>query len=313
MERLQVRALPARLIHASGGSSIGRALVTNCLCDLYGLNIIGLQDAGVLALPGPHPFFTPLGPSFISGGNRMVKNRTPEQDLRAGHPQHALTTPHRQLAQVWPVHADLVQKDPLFYMHLAAWYHDPRRRARSQGDVHHHLDPERVRPAPRRRPGPVAGQLPPYQVVRVIDFINGKKKRVAVRGGAKKGATGAQAETVAATAEPAASTTALVDVGLFRNPPAVAPDRGHALPARARRADADWFDSSVLVARKHLEGGWYAFAAHQAGRAGAEGPVREGPAGRFAFVCSEDAGERRQRRRAGRRDPHATPCRTAWP
>ena len=41
--------------------------------------------------------------------------------------------PHRDLAKIHPVHAELVELDPLFYMRLAAWYAD-------NGDVRDHKE-----------------------------------------------------------------------------------------------------------------------------------------------------------------------------
>ena len=59
--------------------------------------------------------------------------RTAEQDLRLHLLNTLLTTPHRQLENVWPVHRDLVGQDPRFYVRLAAWYGD-------HGDVRDHKE-----------------------------------------------------------------------------------------------------------------------------------------------------------------------------
>ena len=56
-----------------------------------------------------------------------------EQDLRLEILNTLLTTPHRKLAQIWPVHRDLAELDPRFYVRLAAWYHD-------HGDVRDHKE-----------------------------------------------------------------------------------------------------------------------------------------------------------------------------
>ena len=58
---------------------------------------------------------------------------TAEQDLRLGILNTLLTTPHRQLGQIWPIHRDMVQQDPRFYVRLAAWYSD-------HGDVRDHKE-----------------------------------------------------------------------------------------------------------------------------------------------------------------------------
>jgi len=62
-----------------------------------------------------------------------IVNRTPEQDLRLGLLNTLLTTPHRQLADAWPIHRDIAAADPLFYVRLAAWYAD-------HGDVRDHKE-----------------------------------------------------------------------------------------------------------------------------------------------------------------------------
>jgi len=50
-----------------------------------------------------------------------------EQDLRLGILNTLLTTPHRQLAAIYPIHQDMVQKDlgPLWeWLPAGALYHD---------------------------------------------------------------------------------------------------------------------------------------------------------------------------------------------
>jgi hypothetical protein len=152
-----------------------------------------------------------------------------EQDLRLDILNTLLTTPHRQLDQVYPVHAELVRKDPLFYVRLAAWYAD-------HGDVRDHKETFVVTLALSTFAGhrdvglALLRQLPPYEVVRVVDFINGRKKTV------KAGGDGGTVR----------------DYGLFRNPPrALRTEVTRYL--REREADRGWFDSSVLVARKALK------------------------------------------------------------
>src|SRR5262249_41653465 len=56
-----------------------------------------------------------------------------EQDLRLGILNTLLTTPHRKLDQIWPIHQEMAQKDPRFYVRLAAWYSD-------HGDVRDHKE-----------------------------------------------------------------------------------------------------------------------------------------------------------------------------
>src|SRR2546423_11585461 len=150
--------------------------------------------------------------------------KTLEQDLRLKILNTLLTTPHRQLDEIWLVHEELAQQDPLFYVRLAAWYSD-------RGDVRDHKEMFIITLVLSGFPGhrdvalALLRELPPYQVVRVVDFISGKKKKAGDK---------------------------VVDFGLFRNPPrALRTEVERYL--REREADASWFDSSVLVARKALK------------------------------------------------------------
>ena len=47
-----------------------------------------------------------------------------EQDNRLDILNALLTTPHRELQKIWPVHSELMVRDPRFYVRLAAWYND---------------------------------------------------------------------------------------------------------------------------------------------------------------------------------------------
>ena len=92
----------------------------------------------------------------------------------------------------------------------------------------------------------------------VLDFIHGRKKTKKVRvkveadkkpAKGKRGAKAAKAKEAKA-AEPAQ--TVVEDFGLFRNPPrALKTEITRYL--REREADAEWFDSTVLVARKAVK------------------------------------------------------------
>ena len=206
---------------------------------------------------------------------------TNEQDLRLDILNTLLTTPHRELEQIWPVHRDLVEQDPRFYVRLAAWYHD-------HGDVRDHkemfiitLVAERLRGTPRRRPGPAAPAAAVPGRPRVLDFIHGRKTTRKVR---------AEADASRASAESARlrlprrrrrrvkSKTVVEEFGLFRNPPrSLRTEIVRYL--REREADPDWFDGTVLVARKAHQADVRA-PARRAGRAGPEDPVRRGAAGR---------------------------------
>src|SRR5262249_22504123 len=174
-----------------------------------------------------------------------------EQDLRLNILNTLLTTPHRNLSALWPVHRDLAKQDPRFYVRLAAWYTD-------HGDVRDHKEMFVVTLVLSAFDGhrdvglAMLRGFPPYQVVRVVDFINGRKDTIRVTvedpAASAKGRRKKKAATV-----PASKTETMTDeVGLFRNPPRSL--RTEVMRyLREREADADWFASSVLVARKAIK------------------------------------------------------------
>lgn len=155
----------------------------------------------------------------------MAVKHINEQDLRLEILNTLLTTPHRKLDQIWPVHRDMIEKDPRFYVCLAAWYAD-------HGDVRDHKEMFIIALVLSDFPGhrdvglALLRELPPYQVTRVVDFIHGKK------------AVNNKRETV--------------NSGLFRNAPRSL--RTEVLRyLREREAVPDWFDSSALIARKAMK------------------------------------------------------------
>jgi hypothetical protein len=174
---------------------------------------------------------------------------SPEQDLRLGLLNSLLTTPHRDLAAIWPVHQELVAKDPRFYVRLGAWYAD-------HGDVRDHKEMFIITLVLSDFEGhrdvglALLRGLPPYEVVRVLDFIHGRKTTKKVRAEAKEGKKGRKKATAGAAEAPAQ--TVVEDFGLFRNPPrALKTEITRYL--REREADPEWFDGSVLVARKAIK------------------------------------------------------------
>jgi hypothetical protein len=173
-----------------------------------------------------------------------------EQDLRLEILNTLLTTPHRKLEQIWPVHKSLIERDPRFYVRLAAWYHD-------HGDVRDHKEMFIVALVLSSFEGhrdvglALLRTLPPYQVVRVLDFIHGRKATrkipVAASGSGKKRKRD-PAPAAANQAEVPGATT-VEEFGLFRNPPrSLRTEIERYL--REREDDPEWFDSSILVARK---------------------------------------------------------------
>lgn len=102
----------------------------------------------------------------------MVMTDT-ERDVRLEILNSLLTTPHRQLEEVAALHDTMLERDPLFYGHLAVWY-------QAEGEVRDHqevfIGSLLTSPLPEHRDaGFVLLQaLPPYQVARVVDFMKSK-------------------------------------------------------------------------------------------------------------------------------------------
>jgi len=103
--------------------------------------------------------------------------RSTERDLRLEMLNSLLTTPHRELEKVAEVHQEMLELDPIFYGHLAVWYH-------ANGDVRDHKELFvghllASSMQGHRNAGYVLLQdLPPYQVARVIKFMKRHLKRV---------------------------------------------------------------------------------------------------------------------------------------
>jgi hypothetical protein len=175
-----------------------------------------------------------------------------EQDLRLELLNSLLTTPHRELAKIRPIHEDMVAKDPRFYVRMGAWYAD-------HGDVRDHKEMFIVTLILSDFEGhrdvglAMLRGLPPYEVVRVLDFIHGRKKTKTVRAEPASHERKRPEKKKPAKAEAKAPAQKVVeDFGLFRNPPrALKTEITRYL--REREADADWFDGSVLVARKAIK------------------------------------------------------------
>jgi hypothetical protein len=95
---------------------------------------------------------------------------TNERDLRLEMLNSLLTTPHRQLEQVATVHAEMTQRDPLFYGHLAVWY-------QRNGDVRDHKEVfvgnllTSDLPEHRGAGFVLLQEFPPYEVARIVDFM----------------------------------------------------------------------------------------------------------------------------------------------
>jgi hypothetical protein len=93
-----------------------------------------------------------------------------ERDLRLDILNSLLTTPHRELAKVSELHKEMIERDPVFYGHLAVWYF-------AQGEVRDHKEVfvgNLLAGALNEHRGAgfvLLQQLPPYQVARVVDFV----------------------------------------------------------------------------------------------------------------------------------------------
>ncbi len=100
-----------------------------------------------------------------------------ERDLRLDILNSLLTTPHRQLGEVAELHRSMVERDPLFYGHLAVWY-------QREGDVRDHKEVfignllSSTVPGHRGAGFVMLQQLPPYEVARVVDFVKQQRGNV---------------------------------------------------------------------------------------------------------------------------------------
>lgn len=95
---------------------------------------------------------------------------TAERDLRLEMLNSLLTTPHRQLEKVAEIHQLIVELDPIFYGHLAAWY-------QRNGDVRDHKEVFvghllTSNLTEHRNAGfMLLQEFPPYEVARIVDFM----------------------------------------------------------------------------------------------------------------------------------------------
>jgi hypothetical protein len=180
-----------------------------------------------------------------------------ERDLRLEIFNTLLTTPHRDLDKVFPVHRQMCDKDPLFYVRLAAWYAD-------KGEVRDHKEMFIVNlilsdfEGHRDAGLALLRALPPYEMARVLDFIHGTRIR-RIAGKMETGsATGLQRRLRRLMGDRR-------DAGTNRTAEAnvVKKGLGKTLPRsmrteierylREREADAGWFDECVLQARRAMK------------------------------------------------------------
>jgi hypothetical protein len=160
-----------------------------------------------------------------------------ERDLRAEFVNSLLTTPHRELSQWLPIHSELAEKDPLFYVHAAAWYAE-------KGQVRDHKELFTAVLSLSAFEGhrdvglALLRRLPPYEVSRVVDLIKGQKvkRRQPKPGAGKKGPFVIVEE----------------NRGLFKNVPRSLRTEVERY-LRERESDSSSFDRAALTARKALK------------------------------------------------------------
>src|SRR5258708_8187379 len=94
--------------------------------------------------------------------------QTGERDIRVQILNSFLTTPHRKLEELAPLHASALERDPLFYGHLAPWYFE-------KGEVRDHklLFVAHLATSAydefREAAWVLLQQLAPYEVARALD------------------------------------------------------------------------------------------------------------------------------------------------
>jgi hypothetical protein len=197
-----------------------------------------------------------------------------ERDIRLNLLNTLLSTPHRDLSSIYPIHKEMIEQDPLFYVRLAAWYAE-------SGDVRDHREMFIINLCLSSFEGhrdvglALLRRLPPYEVARVVDFIKGKPQKIkAVKPKAPAPVAASETGLARLTAivervtgrrrEPVQSTlqaTTVVEtkpkaeyktVGLGKNVPrSMRTEIEHYL--RERENDPHKFDSVVMHARQPLK------------------------------------------------------------
>lgn len=159
-----------------------------------------------------------------------------QDDQRLSMLNSLLTTPHRKLTEILPIHRRMIDADPLFYVRLAAWYF-------RNGDVRDHKEMFIIMLCMSSFDGhrdvglAMLRELPPYQVCRVVDFIRGWKTKVLNKTVANKRTT---------------TTRTFEKTGLDRPLPASMKTEVTRY-LRERENEVDWFDATVLSSRRYLK------------------------------------------------------------
>jgi hypothetical protein len=144
-------------------------------------------------------------------------------------------TPHRALEDIYPIHKQAMEQDPIFYRQLGAWY-------ASRGDIRDHQEMFALCLSRSEFDGhkdvglALLRELPPHQIVRVVEFIVGTDRKVYDRKSDGKRKT---------------TTVTRKHVGLDTNLQN-AMKREIERYLRERERDDDWFDSAVLRSRRNI-------------------------------------------------------------
>src|SRR5258708_30626529 len=112
-------------------------------------------------------FDLPLSSQVYYGGD-VTMTQTDERDIRVQILNSFLTTPHRKIEELAPLHTSALERDPLFYGHLAPWYFE-------KGEVRDHKTLFVAHLATsdyaefREAAWVLLQKLAPYEVARVLD------------------------------------------------------------------------------------------------------------------------------------------------
>lgn len=172
-----------------------------------------------------------------------------ERDLRLNLLNTLLTTPHRKLEGVHPVHAEMIRQDPLFYGHLGAWYYDT-------GEIRDHKEMFVINLCLSDFEGhrdaglAMLRELPPYQVIRVVDFVHGRKKTKKAQAAPVR--RGNRVVTPPNGDFDPKTQTVVESFGLGKNIPRSMKTEVERY-LREREAEPEWFDSTAMIARKALK------------------------------------------------------------
>lgn len=174
---------------------------------------------------------------------------SPEQDVRIRMLNSFLTCPHRDLNKIKEIHNSLIEQDPVFYAHLAAWY-------QQKGDVRDHKEMFKAclitSPfIPNREHGlAMFRSAPPYEKRKVVGSIKGKvvkfRKKTDKKIKTKKGRT---VDAVEIEKE---------SVGLFKNTPSALKTEVEKY-LRWLESDKRRFNNAVLKFSKDIKGLYASF------------------------------------------------------